>query len=218
MNPLSDSIKKLFRPAATGVHGKAAAAPASVRRSNGLAEFCKELKGQEGLRILDLGAASQANINFFIGLGHKVYTEDIYPALSDSAYQVVEEGQARFDPQKFLAENINYQMLLFDAVLCWDLFDQIDESLYHPLVERLHRVVKPGGILLNFFHTGEPGTAVPVFKYAIRATDSLELHPRGDIKLRRPLNNRNIENLFKDFHSLKFFLSRDSLREVLIIR
>lgn len=218
MDSITDSIKRLFRPAGPGAHHDAAAAPFSARRSNGLAEFCKELKGQEGLRILDLGAASQANINFFIGLAHKVYTEDIYPVLSDPAYRVVEDGQPHFDADKFLAENVTYQMLLFDAVLCWDLFDQIDESLQHPLIERLHRVVKPGGILLNFFHTGEPGLVVPIYKYAIRGPDSLELHPRGNINLRRPLNNRNIENLFKDFHSLKFFLARDNLREVLVVR
>lgn len=218
VNSISDSIKRFFRPGSGGAPGGGPPAPSSLRRSNGLAEFCKELKGQEALRILDLGAASQANINFLIGQGHKVYSEDMYPALCDRSYQVVEDGRPHFDAGKFLDENLNYQMLLFDAVLCWDLFDQIDESLQRPLVERLHRVVKPGGILLSFFHTGEPGLAIPVHKYSICGPDSLALQPRGEIKLRRPLNNRNIENLFKDFHSLKFFLARDNLREVLIVR
>jgi len=44
------------------------------------------------------------------------------------------------------------------------------------------------------------------------------LLPRGERELRQPLNNRNIEVLFKEFHSLKFFLARDNLREVLIVR
>jgi len=31
-------------------------------------------------------------------------------------------------------------------------------------------------------------------------------------------NNRHIENLFKDFSSRKFFLGRDNIREVLMVR
>ncbi len=218
MSSFSDSIKKLFKPGGVEEKDSTPSAPSSNRRSNGLAEFCKELKGQEGLRILDLGAASQANINFFIARGHKVYTEDLYPVFKDDRYRIVEDGKPRFDSDKFLGENVNYQMLLFDAVLCWDIFDQMEEAAQRPLADRLHRVVKPGGVLLSFFHTAEPGSPVPVFKYSVHADDSLDLHRRGEIRLRRPLNNRNIENLFKEFHSLKFFLGRDNLREVLVIR
>ena len=37
-------------------------------------------------------------------------------------------------------------------------------------------------------------------------------------KLQRIFNNRHIENLFKDFASRKFFLGRDNIREVLMVR
>lgn len=216
---LPNSIKKLFKSGAEGASGASSSAPSSLRRSNGLREFCKELKGQQELRVLDLGAASQANINFFTELGHKVYTEDIYPILTGNQYRTREEDRKwHFDTDAFLAENLNYQMLLFDAVLCWDLLDQIEENALRPLVDRLHRVVKPGGVLLAFFHTAEPTTLVPVYRYRLQDQETLELIQRGEIALRRPLNNRNIENLFKDFHSLKFFLARDNLREVLVIR
>jgi hypothetical protein len=36
--------------------------------------------------------------------------------------------------------------------------------------------------------------------------------------LQRVFNNRHIENLFRDFGSIKFFLSRDNIREVLVVR
>lgn len=216
---LSDSLKKLFKPAAGEAPNTAPPLVASVRRSNGLREFCRELKGLEGLRVLDLGAACQANISFFTELRHKIYAEDIYPVLHGLRYRVrAEKGQWRFDAEAFLADNLNYQMLLFDAVLCWDLFDQMDESAVRPLVDRLHWVVKPGGVLLSFFHIAEPGASIPICRYRIQGPDTLELLPRGQATLRRPLNNRNIENLFKAFHSIKFFLARDNLREVLVIR
>jgi hypothetical protein len=37
-------------------------------------------------------------------------------------------------------------------------------------------------------------------------------------RLQRVFNNRHIENLFRDFSSIKFFLARDNVREVLVVR
>jgi len=36
--------------------------------------------------------------------------------------------------------------------------------------------------------------------------------------LQRVFNNRHIETLFRDFASIKFFLARDNIREVLVVR
>ena len=38
------------------------------------------------------------------------------------------------------------------------------------------------------------------------------------LTLQRVFNNRHIETLFRDFASIKFFLSRDNIREVLVVR
>jgi hypothetical protein len=40
----------------------------------------------------------------------------------------------------------------------------------------------------------------------------------GGFRLQRVFNNRHIENLFRDFASIKFFLARDNVREVLVVR
>ena len=37
-------------------------------------------------------------------------------------------------------------------------------------------------------------------------------------QLQRVFNNRHIENLFHDFASIKFFLARDNIREMLVVR
>src|SRR2546430_425182 len=39
-----------------------------------------------------------------------------------------------------------------------------------------------------------------------------------NFRLQRVFNNRHIENLFRDFASIKFFLARDNVREVLVVR
>lgn len=192
----------------------------ALRHSNGLREFFTQLEGRKGLQVLDLGPASQANINLITGLGHKIYHEDLYPELAIYAYRVrVEGGGTRWDENAFLRHNLNYPEELFDAVFCWDLLDLLPEPAAVPgVVDRLHRITKPRAALLVFFHTAEPGRHVPVCRSQIRNLDSLQMSPRGQFILKRPLNNRNIERLFRAFHSLKFFLARDGLREVLVVR
>jgi len=117
----------------------------------------------------------------------------------------------------------------FDIVLCWNLADYLDESLVKPVIGRLWSLLKPGGMLLAFFHTQEAGPDAPCYRYHIVGGDVLEMQliSRGDAKkggpaskfrLQRVFNNRNIENLFRDFASIKFFLARDNVREVLVVR
>jgi len=44
------------------------------------------------------------------------------------------------------------------------------------------------------------------------------LTPRGPRARAQYFNNRSLEKLFQKFHSVKFFLTRDSLREVIVRR
>ena len=125
----------------------------------------------------------------------------------------------------------------FDVVFCWNLADYLDESLVKPVVGRLWSLLKPGGTLLAFFHTQEAGPDAPCYRYNILSPDTLEMQhvearpelrkgPTGSgqnvssgvFRLQRVFNNRHIENLFRDFVSIKFFLTRDNIREVLVVR
>jgi hypothetical protein len=103
------------------------------------------------------------------------------------------------------------------------------EELVKPMVDRIHRATKPGGSVLAFFHTKDAGPDAPYFRYHIASADSLSLQamwkPAGNSKARIPLfrlqrifQNRHVENLFRDFGSLKFFLARDNVREIIVVR
>lgn len=212
---ISHSLKRwLGGEASTPAHRKDAgpdrdSGQGILRHSNGLREFFAHIAGLKALKVLDLGAASQANINFITGLGHTIFHEDLYPQFAESHWN----GDA------FLKDNLNYTPALFDAVVCWDIFDQLPEpEAAAQIVARLGRITKAGGALVLFFHTAKPDTEVPVFRSQICGLDCFRMFPRGNFRLRRPLNNRNIENLFRDFHALKFFLARDHLREVVVVR
>jgi SAM-dependent methyltransferase len=230
---------KLFRGSSeSSAQGQVQTAQRLARRSSGLAELAKSFASEETLCVLDLGYTSAANIRYLTERGHKIYSEDLLIASTDPALATVnEEGKPALDSKRFLTENLTYPAAHFDIVLCWNLADYLDESLVKPVVGRLWSVLKPGGVLLAFFHTREAGPDAPCFRYHITGADTLEMQaieprketrrgPTGAVhtaiqssfRLQRVFNNRHVENLFRDFASIKFFLSRDTIREVLVVR
>lgn len=189
------------------------------RRSTGFSEFIKWLAREEGLSVLDLGSTSPANITFFIGLGHRFHQEDLLRLSSDKSLLVSNaEGGTTVDVNRFLDENLRFEREEFDAVLFWDLADYLPEPLVKPVIERVQVGMKPGAILFSFFHTKDAGAEAPFYRYNIASKDTLEMQPAAPFKLQRVFNNRHVENLFHDFASIKFFLGRDNIREVLVIR
>jgi SAM-dependent methyltransferase len=206
---------------------KAAGAPAaagratirSQRSSSGLKEFSKHIGPEEPRVILDLGPTSPTNLMRLTGMGHKVYNEDLLTASIDPRYLVKrEDGKLDLSPQNFFAESLVFDEASLDAVLAWDLPDYLPEALVKPMVDRLHRALKPGGVLLGFFHTREAGSEAPYHRYHITGAETLDVQVVEKFKLARVFNNRHIENLFHDFKSVKFFLARDHFREVLVVR
>jgi SAM-dependent methyltransferase len=229
---------KLFRSSSdSAAQGTAPARGQSrlTRRSSGLAQLVTTLDSEETLCVLDLGSTSPANIRYCTERGHKIYSDDLLLSSTEPSLLIQDEaGKPALDSKRFLEENLVFPAALFDVVLCWNLPDYLDESLVKPVVGRLWSLLKPGGTLLAFFHTQEAGPDAPCYRYHIVGVDTLEMQlidTRGDarkgaprptaanhFRLQRVFNNRNIENLFRDFASIKFFLARDNVREVLVVR
>jgi len=213
-------LDKIFGPqAGTGPGSLAPLGQRISRRSTGFNEFIKYIARQEALSTLDLGATSPANITFMIGLGHRFHQEDLLRLSADQDLIVSNgNGEKTFDSERFLRENLNFGREEFDAVMFWDLADYLPESLVKPVIERIHVGMKPGGILLAFFHTKDAGPQEPFYRYHIVSKEAVDMQPAPPFKLQRVFANRHIENLFRDFASIKFFLGRDNLRDVLVIR
>jgi hypothetical protein len=190
------------------------------RHSNGLEQFFNHIQGESGLRLLDFSGVSQANVGFITNLGCKLYSEDMIQALdlafADGDYYENQSQPERID--EFLDQNLNFPNDHFDGVLIWDVLEFVAPPLLKAAIDRLRRIVRPGSYLLAMFHAGERAGQLPVYSYRISDSKTLLLSPRG---LRQPaqfFNNRAVENLFQGFESVKFFLTRDSLREVIVKR
>ncbi len=230
---------RFFRSSSSSTAATQEQPPARMnRRSSGLGELAKLMASDDPLCILDLGSTSAANIRYLTERGHKIYSEDLLEGSTDPDLVTHDEqGNRILDSKRFLDDNLAYQGTQFDIVLCWNLPDYLDESLVKPVVGRLWSLLKPGGMLLAFFHTREAGPDAPCFRFHIVGPDTLEMVPiepkrevrRGPtgaihtavgspFRLQRVFNNRHIENLFRDFASIKFFLARDNVREVLVVR
>jgi SAM-dependent methyltransferase len=240
MASVTNGFMKFFRStsAEASAVSNAQAAQRLTRRSSALVEISRSLQSDEPLCVLDIGYTSAGNIRYLTERGHKVYSEDLLEASTDPALATSDEqGKPILDSKQFLAENLAYSAAQFDIVLCWNLADYLDESLVKPVVGRLWSVLKPGGMLLAFFHTREAGPDAPCYRYHMLNGDNLEMQPveprrfvrkgptgakhtsiGGGFRLQRVFNNRHVETLFRDFSSIKFFLTRDNIREVLVVR
>ncbi len=230
---------KLFRSSSGGAQRDGAPVQKLTRRSSGLGELSRLWDSETPLCVLDLGSTSPSNIRFFTERAHKIYSEDLLLASTEPHLVTKDEqGNVVLDSRKFLADNLQYPAAHFDVVLCWNLPDYLDESLVRPVMGRLWSVLKPGGMLLAFFHTKDAGPDSPCYRFHILEKDVLEMQrvilrrearrgPTGAVhtaivsdgfRLQRVFNNRHIETLFRDFASIKFFLARDNVREVLVVR
>ena len=116
----------------------------------------------------------------------------------------------------FLKQALDYPDGHFDGVLVWDVLEYLTPALLNAVVERLHKVVRPKSYMLAFFHSDDKLQGVPSYTFRIAQVNSLEISQQGERKPAQLFNNRSLEKMFGRFESVKFFLTRERLREVII--
>ena len=197
------------------------ATAASTRTSNGLDQFFGSIQDERNLSILDFAGASQANVSFITTLGHRIFSNDILHTLDEAFGSEGDFVANQADPRKadyFLRESLDFSESSFDGALVWDTLQFLAPPLLQETVDRLYHVLRPQAALLAFFHAEEKANMVPLYNYRIVESKTLSLTPRGERKPAQYFNNRSLEKLFQKFHSVKFFLTRDHLREVIVRR
>ncbi len=176
-------------------------------------QFFSYIKGEAGLSILDLAGVNQSNVSFITGLGHKIYSEDFLRSLRLAA-----NGDPFPRVETFFKQNLNHPENSFDGALVWDVLEYLNAPLLAATVQRLARIVKPVSYLLAVFQSQEKVESVPQYSFRIHDAKTMLVAERGRRKPEQVFNNRSLEKLFQDFESLKFFLARDKLREVIVRR
>jgi hypothetical protein len=192
--------------------------PPTLRSSRGLEQFFFSIRDVVGLSVLDCAGANQDNINYLIDLGHKVYSQDLVWNIEE-AFGLDMANQT--NPgliESFLKQNFEYPVATLDGVLLWDALQFMSSPLLSATVDRLYDVMRPGAYLLAFFTAVERAAEVPSYAFRIVDNKTISVVDRGLRPTGQVFNNRTLEKLFGKFDSVKFFLTRENLREVIVRR
>ena len=195
--------------------------PTLTRTSSGFDQFCTIMQTSENMSILDMAGASQANISFVTSLGHRISSDDIVGTMQECfGPDFIENQQAASNAQRFLDQTLTFADESFDGALVWDALQFLTSPLLEQTVGELLRVMRPGGAMLVFFNSDEKATRIPVYNYRVQDQKTLLQVPRAGAGYQRSqyFANRTLEKLFQNAASLKFFLTRDHLREVIVRR
>src|ERR1017187_429199 len=197
--------------------GAAQGFTSTTRPSRGIEEFFNAIRDQSGLTILDLGSASQQNVNFITNLGHRLYAEAFLRFLTESFGSDDLAAQCNSGGiDYFLHQALDYPEGHFDGVLVWDALEYLAPALLASVVERLMKIVRPKGYLLAFFHSDDKLESAPFYTFRIQDMKTLQVTQTRTRKPAQLFNNRGLEILFGRAESVKFFLTRDRLREVIV--
>jgi hypothetical protein len=178
----------------------------------------KRLQAEPGLRIVDTGFTSPANINYLTSLGHSVFLADlVFDAwMGDWRAGEDEEGEPIWKAADYVDQSLNFAGRTFDVVLLWTALDYLPEPLVVPVVERLRAAMNPGGQVLAFFHTRTQGEDVMRYRYHVTAGDGDEMQMTKQFPIQRAFTNRSIERLFTGWSGHRQFLAKDNVSEVII--
>lgn len=191
-----------------------------LRQSNGLEQFFNFLRDRGTLSLLDFAGASQENVSFITSMGHRLASEDFVRSM-EQVFGQNAGVSSQSDPllvDRFVSENLAFEHDSFDGALLWDGLQFLSPHLLQVTVDRLYESLRPNACLLAFFNADEKAREMPVYHYRISDHHTLSLTPRGGYATAQFFNNRSIERIFHRYASVKFFLARDSLREILVKR
>ena len=213
--------------AATGTH-REPKMPELTRVSNALKEFLWNLDGLGRGSLLDMGPASQTTLSFFIERGFRVTSEDILRGWADFLVEeekklkgpMTAEDYAERTPEtlakRFLDDNLKYRPGTFDAMLLWDTLDYLEPKLAKETVAHLTEMVRPGGVVFALFHSKKPESFQ---RYRVMDTNTLQvLETKVIVPAQKVYQNREIQEMFGRYRTIKSYVGRDQLRESLFIK
>ncbi len=131
-----------------------------TRHSSGFEQFCTMLRNSENLSILDMSGASQANVSFVTGYGHRISSDDAIGTMQQCfGADFFTNQQAASNAHRFLEQTLTFPDNTFDGALVWDTLQFLVSPLLDDTVAKLLRVMQPGALILGFFNADEKTNA-----------------------------------------------------------
>ena len=118
--------------------------------------FARYFSGQQGMRVLDFGFGTGANVAHIAALGHEVHGVEVSSAALQRAHERL--AAAGLPAQLELVAPgapLPYPTQHFDVVVAWQVLYYNDVAGWTATVRELERVTRPGGRIL--VATAAPG-------------------------------------------------------------
>lgn len=200
---------RFTEPGGTGTAG--APLPEDARPSAALKSLVETLTPIPHARLLDLGGVSQGTLDRFVSAGHVLHLEDLLSRLAradaeEKSAEAFLEGALRQEPP-------------FDAILCWDALAYAPPSYLGAMAERLHELLRPGGIALAFFPANAAATQAPPGRYELVGPGHVRRRPSPLAhREARFLTRREIERDLGGDFQIRDFLTPGGFHELLLVR
>ena len=146
-------------------------------------------------RVLDLGPASPAGLNFWTGRGFSVSLHDLVTRPDDGGH---------FD---FGAADLG-------GVLCWNSLTVLSRERAAELVAAVRPRLVPGGLLFAIFD-GDGRTVPPPLLYRVSDANRLRLEPSRMGNAPRAVSTAEIDRLLASFRPTRVTVMRHGSREAL---
>jgi hypothetical protein len=201
--------------------GPAAATVSSdARKSHGLQALVASMASKAHMYVLDFGGPVQENIDFVTEAGHKLYVDDLLYDY-DYFFSPKEQAERTFRSgriEEFIDSALAFDDQAADSILIWDRLQYLPPAIAEAVVERLRRILAPHALLLALFRTDSSGADRPPYSSRILDGQTLLLREQARQRPMETFNPRTIQKLFQSFGEVRFFVSRESLQEVIIRR
>jgi hypothetical protein len=185
--------------------------PAALSTSKVLPRVISVLSQRPSPVLLDLGPVVGSNIAFFGDrLACKIHVEDLFNEVEEHARRSSRDGLATT-----LVNRLTHQNESIDGVLCWDLFDFLDNATGKALATRLASLLRPGGVLYGFFGT-TPVELLHYTRFAVASENTFrqKTYPATAVR-RNVLLTRDINRMFEGLVVAESVLLKSSTRETL---
>ncbi len=182
-----------------------------------IADFVGGIAKKPDRIVLDIGPVIGANIEYFLNFGIKIYMEDLLTAYAKPQYSALIDDKPTFDDERFFAENLKYEENYFDGLICWDVLDYLDAKFAKKFIAQISAKMKPGSLVLGFFHTHKAAGPDFTHKYRLVNESTLEYVPlERKMETKKIYPSREINQLFSGYQSQKFYLLKHNLLEVML--
>jgi len=186
----------------------------AIASSHVFPKFLSAVRRRERPAILDLGPVAGTNVDFFARhLSSKLHIADPFEDIEAASRKGAAHGLGRT-----LISRIGLGPETVDGILCWDVFDFLDQPTALLLASHLETLLRRGGALYGFFGT-TPIDLTHYTRYVVEREDRFRLRPFAATPVRRRvLLTRDINNMFDRLVLADSVLLKSGTRETLFRR